>query len=154
MEDMRKLFRNKKGVSEIVGTILLLGMAIALFVGVHIVAMNVIPYSPRAPSVRISGQLDNNIIYIQHNGGDSLPFGTKIIFSDYATGETIIDGEISIVRGHIIDDNGNDVWNIGEIIKYPNVFVPSLDFSGKIQMIIIDIESNAIIAQDVFQEVN
>ena len=55
---MRKLVRNKKGVSEIVGTILLLGMAIALFVGVHIVAMNVIPFSPRAPSVRISGAIN------------------------------------------------------------------------------------------------
>lgn len=134
---MNKIYRNKKGVSEIVGTILLLGMAIALFVGVHIVALNIIPYSPNALSVRISGEIKNDTIYLQHNGGDSIPPNTKIIFSNSTTGDTIINEPIGTK------------WNIGEVLKYTNQ-----KFNGtSTLMIIIDVESNAIIAQDIFYEV-
>jgi flagellin-like protein len=141
---MKKIFRNKKGVSEIVGTILLLGMAIALFVGVHLVALNVIPYSPNTPSVRISGAINSteHKIYLHHNGGDSLSLDTKIIFSNYDTGATIGDYNVSDYGTHIGQE-----WNIGEVISYTNI-----NFNGiKILMNIIDIQSNAIIAQDIFQ---
>ncbi len=151
---MRKIIKNKKGVSEIVGTILLLGMAIALFVGVHIVALNVIPYSPNSPSVRISGEIVYNEItekydkiYLQHNGGDSLPLDTKIIFSEY--GGEQIGPTLNISDFNYTTDIGKE-WNIGEVIYHndPNFY------DNKIQMIIIDIETNSIIAQDIFQEVN
>jgi flagellin-like protein len=151
---MKKIFRNKKGVSEIVGTILLLGMAIALFVGVHIVALDVIPYSPNAPSVRISGEIVYNedtgkydTIYLQHNGGDSLPLNTKIIFSEY--GEEQIGPTLNISDFDYKTEIGKE-WNIGEVIYHNN----SNFYNKKIQMIIIDIETNSIIAQDIFQEVN
>jgi flagellin-like protein len=150
MEDMRKLVRNKKGVSEIVGTILLLGMAIALFVGVHIVALNVIPFSPNAPSVRINGDIKNDLVYLQHNGGDSLPLNTKVIFSNDITGESIAEVQLSNFKFNNSDVDPIGVWNIGEIISYSN---PNF-INIKIQLIIIDIDSNAIIAQDIFQEVN
>src|SRR5512137_1077924 len=90
---MRKIIKNKNGVSEVVGTVLLLGMAIALFSIVYIMSMNFIPFTPNAPSVRISGMLADNetaglndTIYILHNGGDSLPYNTRIIFSNESGG--------------------------------------------------------------------
>ncbi len=133
---MKKIVKNKKGVSEIVGVILMLGMAIALFAVVYIVAMDVIPFTPNAPSVRISGAIKNDTIYLQHNGGDSLPLNTKIYFS-YDENKTPIRNFIT-----------NDKWDIGEMLKfYDNRFNNS-----RIQMIIVDVESNSIIEQDVFQE--
>jgi flagellin-like protein len=143
---MKKIFRNKKGVSEIVGTILLLGMAIALFVIVHIVALDVIPYTPNAPSVRISGELQGGDIYLQHNGGDSLPLNTKIIFTDI-DGDTILNDIVSNNNG-ISNDDGDSLWNIGETLRFNDLG------TNIVNMILIDVETNAIIAQDTFQEVN
>lgn len=144
---MKKIFRNKKAVSEIVGTAILLGMAVALFSVVHIVAMNVIPFTPNPPSVRISSEINTttNTIYLLHNGGSPLSLDTIVIFSDYDTGVLIAD---AIVSGSIIyeTDNGDDAWNIGEILFYTN---PNFS-NNKIQMIIVDIKSNSIIAQDIF----
>jgi len=141
---MKKIVKNKKGVSEIVGVIIMLGIAIALFSVVYIVAMDVIPFIPNAPSVRISGAINttSHTIYLSHHGGNSLPLNTKIIFSNEVTGVQI--GEV-----HTIRENETVVgqeWNIGEIISFSNP-----GFIGKIQMIIVDVESNAIIEQDVFQ---
>ena len=142
---MKKIFRNKKGVSEIVGTILLLGMAIALFVIVHIVALDVIPYTPTAPSVRISGELQGGKIYLQHNGGDSLPLDTKFIFTD-DTG-AIIGEPYYTLNDFNKPNNFGTEWNIGEVINKTIT-------EDKIDMVIIDVETNAIIAQDTFQEVS
>jgi len=143
---MKKIVKNKKGVSEIVGVIIMLGIAIALFSVVYIVAMDVIPFTANAPSVRINGVINKNnlphTIYLQHNGGNSLYLDTMIIFSNEVTGAQI--GGIHTVREREIVVGQE--WNIGEIISYSDP-----GFNGKIQMIIIDVESNAIIAQDIFQ---
>ena len=145
---MRKLVKSKKCVSEIVGVILMLGMAIALFTGVYIVAMDVIPFNPHTPSIRISGEIKNDLIYLQHNGGDSLSLDTKVIFSDISG--TLIGDPLSLRNFNFIEDKKPiGIWNIGEIIYYPN---PG-ESGDEIQMIMVDIESNSIIAQDIFQEV-
>ena len=148
---MKKILRNKKGVSEIVGTILLLGMAIALFVGVHIVALDVIPYTPNSPSVRISGELQGGDIYLQHNGGDSLPMNTKIIFTDI-DGDIILNGVVGNYAD-IFNNDGDLLWNIGETLIFKILGEPGEPIY-LVNMIIVDVETNAIIAQDTFQEVN
>jgi len=138
---MRKIGKNKKGVSEIVGVILMLGMAIALFAVVYIIAMDVIPYTPAAPSVRISGEIKNDTIYLQHNGGDSLSLDTKIFFS--------YDGNKTPIKNYTVNyyiTSGK--WDISEMLEFSD---PRFN-NSRIQMIIIDVESNSIIVQDVFKE--
>jgi len=49
--------RANKAVSSIVGTALLLGMAIALFSIVQILALS-FPYNPNPPSVRLVGNIE------------------------------------------------------------------------------------------------
>lgn len=145
---MRKLIQNKKGVSEIVGTVLLLGMAIALFAIVHIVALNVIPFASDAPSVRINVEITNKTIFFQHDGGDPLALDTtKVIFSDVSG--TPIEPSHQLKNFTFLpkDTDPKDLWNIGEILAYtptPENF--ALNFENKrIQIMIIDINSNSII---------
>jgi flagellin-like protein len=146
---MTKLIKNKKAVSEIIGTVLLLGMAIALFTGVHLASHNIIPFYPNMPSVRISGaiDIDNNRVVLAHNGGDPLPFNTNISFSNDKTQEIIGEKNAS----EIIDietSDGDNFWNIGERL----IFRPIEDVNGlSIKILIIDLESNSIILQSTFQ---
>lgn len=134
--------RAKKAVSEIVGTALLLGIAIALFSIVQVIALN-LPYNTNPPSVRLVGNIENETIYIVHHGGESLSLDTEIIFR-------INDNTYSWTAREILNQsssNGDNVWNIGEKVDYYG------DFSGKQVMItVVDVESSSVIMQSTIQE--
>jgi len=140
--------RANKAVSSIVGTALLLGMAIALFSIVQILALS-FPYNPNPPSVRLVGTIDGDTIHVFHHGGESLSLDTKIIFT--------IDNDISITKtageGDLIHSDSGDpkLWDIGENIEFnPDGFE---DLSNvPVQIIIVDVESNTIVMQSTIQE--
>lgn len=134
--------RAKKAVSEIVGTALLLGISIALFSIVQVIALN-LPNNTNPPTVRLVGNIGNETIYIVHHGGESLSLDTEIIFR-------INDTTYSWTAREILNQsssNGDNVWNIGEKVDYYG------DLSGKQVMItVVDVESNTVIMQSTIQE--
>lgn len=73
-----KNIREKFAVSEIVGTILLLGIATCCF---SILYFNVVnsPTPNPAPIVEISGMIEDNQVILTHHGGESLDLDTKIL---------------------------------------------------------------------------
>ena len=110
---MKRRKNTEKAVSEIVGTALLLGIAIALFAIVQLLAFS-FPDNPTTPLIDLGGSLDKNgEIIIEHQGGKSISLDAEII--------TIIDDVRSteIARNVITDSNGNDQWDIGEVVKDP-----------------------------------
>lgn len=132
--------RANKAVSEIVGTALLLGMAIALFSIVQILALS-FPYNPGPPSVRLVGNIEGDVIYIVHHGGESLSLDTKIIFT--------IDNDVSnpitntTGNGLINSDSGDpNLWDIGEKVEFNPDGYGNLT---SVQITIVDIESNSVI---------
>ena len=143
---MKRLQKQDDGVSEIVGTILLLGFAIALFVLVQIMALN-FPFNEPDPSVRISAVIDmdstapnNDIVILVHQGGESLSLDTKTIF-------VIQDGApYTTTAGAIIDpdtSNGDDSWNIGEKLLYG-----PYNLAGKeVRITVVDVVTNSVIMQ-------
>ena len=60
---MKKIGNNKKGVSEIVGVAILLGMAIALFTIVQLMAIS-FPFNKPNPSVSLTATIDDTKINI------------------------------------------------------------------------------------------
>ncbi len=139
-----KNVRANKAVSEVVGTAILLGIAIALFSVVQTVALT-FPFNPSTPSAQLVGTIDENTIFIKHNGGESLSLDAKIIF--------LIDGETKIVQiaNDILDNstsNGDNLWSIGEKIS----FTPTIDITDLVvEFTVVDIVSNSIIMKGILQ---
>lgn len=107
---MIKKIRSKQAVSEVVGIVLLLGITITLFA---ILNANVSQFffGSSSSQVNLIGILENNTIFIEHNGGESLEGKTKIIIT--------IDNISSTYNASdkLIDLNKNTKWDIGEIFE-------------------------------------
>ena len=141
--------RANKAVSNIVGTALLLGIAIALFSTVQILALS-FPYNPNPPSARLVANIGGEKIYIVHHGGESLSLDTEIIFT--------IDNDAPITKtageaGFLIHSDSGDpnLWDISEKVEFdPPVYGDLSDVP--VQIVVVDVESSNIIMQCTIQE--
>lgn len=137
---MKKIVKNKKAVSEVVGVILMLGMAIALFSFVYIMAIN-FPFNEPNPYVRISATYDNdaNAIIIVHQGGENLSRNTNIIvvYDGFFKNETV---------GKLPGYNGPS-WNIGEKLIFALSPSNPLKEGKEARITVVDIVSNTVVMQ-------
>ena len=141
MSDKQRTMLSKNtnhGVSEVIGTMLLLIISISLFSVVYI-SVYTLPDPTFTPTANIVGSLDETTdeLYFQHLGGAPI------------SGENIL----RVNKGSIIDEEPlstyiGDEWELGEVISYNitnyhNTYVEAL---------IIDIESNSIISGTILQK--
>lgn len=129
------------GISEIIGTVLMLGMAIALFAGVSLVITSY-PLSTPSPQVDLVSFVEGSDIVFEHHGGPSL-------LSDTELGITI-NGTTTIiyVDDHLVDDNQNDRWDIGEQVVYSSGNLNQ----AQIEVMVIDYASNSVLMMATIQE--
>ena len=127
--------RSDNGVSEIIGTILILGITVSLFSLIYVSVLAVSPTS-HTPSANIVLRVEGDNIIIDHCGGPSLSLDTKILM--------MIDSiSMNVTAKDGLDDNykDDDLWGIGERLVFP---VENL--SGKqITVHVVDVDSNSII---------
>ena len=106
--------RADTGVSEIIGIVLLLLMAIALFSAVYLFVMNeALDVSEKAsPSATVLGTIGGSDIILEHRGGDALSLDTKIMI-------TISGVTYNMTVGDLLNDesNGDGKWNIDFCFK-------------------------------------
>jgi len=149
-----KIKMENQAVSEIIGTVLLLGMAIALFSTVQIMVSSY-PVYPAAPSADLVAYLDHGNITIVHHGGQSLELkDTEIILR---SGDKT---NISVAENHLDakTSNGNEQWDISEIVMYnitndlPTDFQNSYHNSLKVDVTVVDLKSNSVIMMGTVQE--
>jgi uncharacterized protein (DUF427 family) len=140
-----KKIRKQDAVSEVMGTIILLGMTIALFSFFLLIAFS-FQFEPSTPSSNLIGSVDQNTIIIEHCGGESLSLDSRIIFR-------INDTEFNRTALDILDintSNGNNLWDIGEKLSYN----PGFNISrSNIDIFVLDPESNSIIMMAVIQHI-
>lgn len=146
---MRKLLKrintkNKRlqsAVSEVVGTILLLSISIALFSVVYIAFFSIQPSTP-SPSSNIIASVEGNNIIFEHRSGEPLSLDTRIIIN--------IGGNKYEVPVNLIlqDTNGDGLWNVGERAIYNATDIGSLQTEATV----IDVKSNSIIMQGVLKK--
>lgn len=127
--------RADAGVSEIIGTILILGITVALFSLLYVSVLTVSPM-PLTPSADIVFGVEEGNITINHCGGAALSLDTRILMTIGSTSmnATAKDG---------LDDRYKDdgLWGMGEKLVFP---VENL--SGKQIMInVVDVDSNSIV---------
>jgi hypothetical protein len=125
-------------VTEIVGTMLLLGIAVTLFTVVYFSLMTVTPMPPE-PSATIAFSVEGDAISLRHLGGESLRPTTEVIM---IIGDDVIQTTVGDPVAFLNwDRNGDSLWGMGEQMNYTYG-----DLTGKeITVTIVDPESNTIV---------
>ena len=123
------------GVSEIIGTVLLLGITVTLFSVVYVSVLATSP-TPPTPSANIVFSVEGDDIIIDHCGGAALGLDTKILM-------TIGSRSVNVTAKDGLDDKykDDDLWNIGEKLVFPTEHL-----SGEqITINVVDVNSNSIV---------
>ncbi|MBS3777762.1 MAG: DUF2341 domain-containing protein [Candidatus Thermoplasmatota archaeon] len=138
MKDFRPLSRHQQGVTEIIGTMLLLGISVSLFSVVYFSVLSA-PAPTSTPSAQIVGSLDlqNNQIIFHHNGGEPISGNSRLLIHK---GDSV--NEI------LLSDYVGEKWEMGETINHSiyNINDTYLD------ALIIDTNSNSIVSSAVLQK--
>ena len=117
---------NHQAASEVLATVLLLGITIVLFGFLNYIVFS-FSFEPAAPSVNLIGSItegqSTNTIIIEHNGGESLDQTTEIIITigSVAYKETlrgILAGTAKWTFIALNDDKNPDTWDFGETVEF------------------------------------
>jgi len=132
--------RSDNGVSEIIGTMLLLLIAIS---ALSVIYFQVLSDDGPTPNtiVKIVGREEGKYIILEHQGGESIGYDTNITY-------TIAGNKSSSTIGKLaeVDKEPFDVWNLGERLKIPIRYnLDYLDGFQTAEIMGIDIESNSIV---------
>ena len=131
---------NEKGVSEIVGERLLLSITLIL---VAVLASSIsgrLPEYSDVPYANFLGKFESDVTVIVHEGGDSVSINDlRVIITK--KGETIscnFEGYDLYCNGILIgkfeDQNGNYMWDFGEVLK----------INGTVERVVIAHEKNVL----------
>ena len=136
-----KIRKSNDAVSEVLGTVLLLGMTVSMFSLLSFTVLSY-PFNPSPPSVNLVGYTGgtNNVtgetdVTVEHYGGASLDIITTKVM-------VIIQGTFTNVdiTDSLNDSNNNNLWDIGEKL------VHQVNITGKqVEVTVVDIKSNSII---------
>jgi len=150
-----KIKRTDDAVSEIVGTVLLLLIVVAVFSGIYIIVLTPPSDTPQ-PFVTIVGKVEEmdgvvenlgNLdetadVVLIHRGGESISLDSKILMT---IGSTIVDMTV----GNCLDAKSKEdgAWTIGEQIVYPI----GNEIYLHVEITIVDVESDSVIFMGVVQ---
>jgi FlaG/FlaF family flagellin (archaellin) len=141
-------YNSTTAVSDVIATILLLSISLALLCVVYIMVLNNAsnPSSPyQGTSSDLLASSDETHVVLQNNGGEPLKTNTKLIVTVGGTDYFVT------VQDCIIDTNGDGLWSIGEQIVFTPPGIPSL-FGLQIQIKLINPETNSMIMAGLVQE--
>ncbi len=127
---------HNSAVSEVVGTILLLGIAVALFSVVYIALLGT-PHLPPTPVSNIAYSINDEIITLTHVGGKPLDLNAEV--------KIFINDELfeSYKLGDYVDVDETN-WGLGEKLIFDlSGNISESDYSIGVQ--VIDVNSNSIV---------
>jgi hypothetical protein len=144
---MAFLFSQKEhAVSEIVGTLILIVIAVSTFSAVSIIILN--PWTNFSnvdiPEVLLVGSIHNNDVVIEHRGGIPLEAKTTLTITIEGTADTFRVNDFS----YWFDQNSDGLWTVGERVVYP-----AGNLQGKqVSCVVIDVDKNSIIFDKIIQK--
>ena len=142
-----KIKKADEAISEIVGALLLLLIALAILSLIYAYVLSY-PLPDSDPHVEIVGSLEGGNILLLHRGGEAL--GLDTTFRVGILNSTANTTDYMMVGNYLDSESKNDgFWNIGEILVYPVG-----DITGsKVYASVADSDSESIIFQVWFTEV-
>ncbi len=151
MKPYKVISKSNFALSEIVGTILLIGISVSLVSVAYLFVFNT-PFLPEGsdiPSSNIIGSVNGDLIALEHRGGESIDFDisdTKIIITVAGVNVYTINKD-----GLAILEGDDDVWDIGESIIFNYSSYGGIGYK-KVEMLIIDENSNSVIIRGVIRD--
>jgi hypothetical protein len=135
---MKKVIENEYGVTELMGTMFLLAIAVCV---VSLIMISVISgFTDNAEvQVDILGKIEGNNVILEHQGGDNLGLGTEVYLG--------IGGyEEEFTAGDYLDDSAkiDGYWNIGEQVIYPSSLFDDIE-ELMVNARVIDYETKSLI---------
>ncbi len=151
-----KIIRLKnEGVSEIVGTVILLAIAVVAFSAFAIYVFSYNNPSP-SPNLNLVGYVDNGNVIIEHKGGEGLKLeNIKIIVykGEMDSFCCFFDENGMPTENHVhLIGNGNNRWEVGEYVSINATAIFGDISNWQISIIVIDEDSNSVIMTGILQE--
>lgn len=135
-----------EAVSEIVGTLFLVVIAIGLFTAVTLMVIN--PWGNfkdvDPPNVSLVGYVRGDSVFLEHHGGVSLDQNTRITITIANTSDTFAVNEFD----YWSDSNSDGSWSINEQIVYPGGSLQGKQVSCSV----VSIDKNTIIFDKILQK--
>jgi len=140
-KNIRRFKDSNNMVAEIIGTVLLLGIAVAIFSTLYVVVF-AYPFPTSPPNVTLIGTIEGSNIIIEHHSGEALSLDTEIPIS--IAGEKVLIGDRTPTARDLLDNASKEdgVWNIGERIVYPFEYNIS---RTQVEIMTVDTVSNSLI---------
>ena len=136
-----KIKKNNYAISEMLGSVLLLLIAVTSFVVIH---ANVL-FNPNLDDqtfVTIVGEIKGKNITLLHRGGESLSLQTKVTFEIGENIFNIIIGENEYLDSKFKVDG---LWNIGEKL----IFKQESDLDNlEVKVTVVDVKSNTVVMSE------
>jgi hypothetical protein len=138
-----KLKQNDTAVTEIIATTLLLGMTVSIFSIVCMVVLSY-PISSAPPSVNLVAMIDEDWLFIEHRGGESLPLDTTVTFiiEEKSTTITVKDYSFSSVDAKL-----NGQWDVGECFIYHDSELKD----NIVDVIVTDQQTNSVVMSSIIE---
>ena len=145
-----KRFKGREGVSEVIGTVLLLGIAVIIFSSLIVYVLSMDTGNP-SPDVHMVGYMNEyGHAIVEHRGGDPLPIeDLKVtIWKGTDASKSFEGSELAAI---FRDSNNNAIWDVGD---YIDINCPQI-FGGvahwQVSVALVDKVSNSIIMSGVVQ---
>jgi len=143
--------KNKRlnhAISEVIGTVLLLIMAVSLFSVVYVFVVNE-AFNPEEnpPSVAIAATTEGKNLIFENRGGKSLSSQSLICFLSVAGQQMNME-----IGPYLEDTNGNGMWDAGERLVFNETAI-GIDITGlQVDAAIIDKETDSLVMSGTLQE--
>ena len=134
----KKKWSDNKGVSEIIGTILMLAITVVLFSSIMVFVTNMPtpiarPTADFLSSLTYNTTTNSGTVTLTHNGGEAL--------NDYETQLlVIVDGNVRLTPRTMAAGGLGSTWKIGQ--KW-TCWIPSLGVTNTLEIMVIDLHSNS-----------
>jgi FlaG/FlaF family flagellin (archaellin) len=141
---MWKKKRSRQAVSEVISTVLLLGIAVSLFGFLNYIVFSFSSGEP-TPSVSLVGtiDMDRNLILIEHYGGQCLDVNTDVVIT---VGSSHYQRRVWEI---LLDTNHDNQWNFGEKVQ---MFIPEGLTDKYVHAMVVDPLSNTLLLAIVLQQ--
>lgn len=126
-------------VSEIVGTMLLLGIAVSAFSALNYYVISA-PVPNPSPIVELSGMIEENQIVLMHQGGETLDLNTELLIMLGDTSEKVKVGDFLDA-----ESKSDGVWSLGEKVVFPVLYDFEYETSPHAEIVIVDKGSRTVI---------
>ena len=130
-----------EAVSELMGAMLLLLVAVSVFSVISLNTLSGISLEEH-PLVTIVGALEDNNIILTHRGGESLPLESEVVF-------TIAVTQLNFTAGQLLDNKSKQdgLWTVGELLVYSGTNLSGL----RVEATVVDVKDDTTLLMGILQ---